>query len=192
MIARVFFSRTRPPYKSASPGPVIIKTSAALTSIQALSAEDCAAFTSLSSCASFSLTALETSGVARKATVMAGVAEGAGACCAERGRAPSRMAPITRTKLKLHFHPTHFIDMSAPLALDSTAGDPPLSTPCIIRKRALRHSLKFSFPRFVFLMHRFPLLSANSACKLANGLLVPTYFVQPTLQRIMPCGMANG
>src|SRR5713226_8039043 len=80
---------------------------------------------------------------------------GAGACCAERGRAPSRMAPITRTKLKLHFHPTHFIDVSTPLALDSTAGDPPLSTPCIIRKRALRHSLKFSFPRFVFLMQRF-------------------------------------
>src|SRR5258708_39459007 len=99
--------------------------------MQALSAEDCAAFTSLSSCASFSLTALETSGVARKATVMARVAEGAGACWAEGGRAPSRMAPITRTKLELHFHPTHFIDVSAPLALDSTAGDPPLRRPAL-------------------------------------------------------------
>src|SRR5713226_8039042 len=64
-------------------------------------------------------------------------------------------APITRTKLKLHFHPTHFIDVSTPLALDSTAGDPPLSTPCIIRKRAYGNRLKFSFPRFVFLMQRF-------------------------------------
>src|SRR5258708_19376191 len=134
--------------------------------MQALSAEDCAAFMSLSSCASFSLTALETSGVARKATVVADVAEEAGACCAEKGTAATRMVPITRTKLKLHFHPTHFIDMSTPLALDSTAGDPPLSTPCIIRKRAPDHRLKFSFPRFVFLMQRFhcsrPMRPGNS------------------------------
>src|SRR2546422_9624768 len=37
MVARTFFLRTRPPWNSASPGPVIISTSAALTSIQPLS-----------------------------------------------------------------------------------------------------------------------------------------------------------
>jgi hypothetical protein len=69
---------------------------------------------------------LEISGIARKEAVVEEAAKEAGVCCAERGTAASRMAPSTRTRLKLHFHPTHFIDVSAPLALDSTSGDPPL------------------------------------------------------------------
>jgi len=47
-----------------------------------------------------------------------GVVVGAGGCCAARGVAASRMVP--KARLKQHFHPAHFIDVSAPLALDST------------------------------------------------------------------------
>src|SRR5260370_32291673 len=96
-----------------------------MTSIHALSAEDCDAFTSLSSCVSFSLSDLETSGVARKEAVGEEAAKEARVCCAERRITASRLAPSTSTWLKLHFHPTHFIDVSAPLLLYSTSRDPP-------------------------------------------------------------------
>ena len=114
-------------YKSSFRGPFFLNDKGfdspeaeLLTSIQALSPADWAAFTSLSNWVNFSLRAFEISGVAE-----------AGACCAERGTTASRMAPSTRTRLKLHFHPTHFIDMSAPLAVDSTAGDPLLCRPAL-------------------------------------------------------------
>src|SRR5258708_18413402 len=77
---------------------------------------------------------------------MVGMAEGAGTCCAERGTAASTAVPITRTKLKLHFHPTHFIDVSTPLALDSTAGDPPLD--------ALHYTQGCLWPQFEIFISR--------------------------------------
>src|SRR5579885_390182 len=99
MIARTFFWRTSPPYNRARPGPVIISTSAALTSIQALSAEDCAAATLWSSWPSLSATALGTSGEA------AAVVSEVGVCCACKGRELR-----TRVNKQQHKMPMRFIN----------------------------------------------------------------------------------
>src|SRR5689334_13186810 len=85
-----------------------------------------------SSCDSFSLTFCAGSGVSKKKLAgkrafgesREGVAREEGVCSAARGTAVSRMVPRTRTRPTLHFHPAHFIKLSAPLVLDSTVGDP--------------------------------------------------------------------
>src|SRR5207249_11235618 len=78
-----------------------------------------------------SLTDVAGSGGAREAASVKGmvedcVAAGVGDCCEKSGTTASRTMPSTRIGLSLHFHPTHLIYMSAPLALDSTARDPSL------------------------------------------------------------------
>jgi hypothetical protein len=60
--------------------------------------------------------------------------------------------------------------------------------PRIIRSFTLYHSLKFSFPRFVFLMRR----SARLLEMFALPDLGSVSFVHITGQRIMPCGPAMG
>src|SRR5580658_3778010 len=81
-----------------------MSTSAALTSIQALSPADWAAVTRWSSCASLSFTALELSEALEDAAA-GELGAGAGVCCASRGTAASTMV-MTRQ----HFHPTCFIN----------------------------------------------------------------------------------
>src|SRR5215831_16318041 len=81
-----------------------------------------------SSCASLSLTLC--SGLSKKVASVTGIpgesregdTAGTGDCCAATGTAASRMVP--RTRLRLHFHPAHLIELSAPLFLDSTVGGP--------------------------------------------------------------------
>src|SRR5690348_6189574 len=95
-----------------------MSTKAALTSIQALSQEDCAAATRCSSCANLSVTAWETSAVV--AEVAPDVVEGgfgaaeAGVCRARRGTARSTMVIS-----KQHCLSMCFIAMSAPLRMGS-------------------------------------------------------------------------
>jgi hypothetical protein len=50
-------------------------------------------------------------GVTGEVPDVEGVAEGAGATCAENGTTASKMAPSTKPRPKLHFHPTHFISI---------------------------------------------------------------------------------
>jgi len=54
--------------------------------------------------------------------------------------------------------------------------------------RVLGHSLKFSFPGFVFLMRRGPVVPDDST----RILLRTVPFVQGILQRIMPSGAVHG
>src|SRR5262249_59523369 len=106
-----------------------MSTSAALTSIQALSADDCAEETRRSSCANFSSTALSTDavvggeGVVEEAVTAEGARVETGVCFKESGSAAGRRIANIRTSWKQHFHPTRFIGVSAPRMLDSNAGE---------------------------------------------------------------------
>src|SRR5882724_12920671 len=97
-------------------GVVIISTSAALTSIHALSPADCAAVTRWSSCASLSFNSFALSDFCAAFAEAGELA--AGACCAERGSA-SNKRPI----VKQQYNTARFITRSTPLRWNCTTGD---------------------------------------------------------------------
>jgi len=97
-------------------GVIINSTSAALTSIHALSPADCAAVTRWSSCANLSFNCFELSDFCA-AVREAGEPE-AGACCAGRGDAGNN-----RPIVKQQYNTARFITRSTPLRWNGTTGD---------------------------------------------------------------------
>src|SRR4029077_7897739 len=131
-----------------NPGPVIINTSAALTSIQALSADDCAAATFWSSWSSLSLTVLEIPSEA----VAEPEAEAEG-CCARSDTAASisvisRQQPATPKRF-IEFSDATSLPPSSLVPCSYCSGDQPRCTG-IIRGTASHHLLKFCCPGFIF------------------------------------------